>query len=105
MASVAWYRLYGTAGQADRRPTEEVSVVEDSTIAHRPAPVTPVTLLENALVELDATISFCPGQPAPSHTVVIVEGMDNPSVPTAMGRYLVGALAGAVDIDARLCAD
>lgn len=69
------------------------------------APAGPIALLENALVELDTTISFSAGAQAPSHTVVLVDGLDHPSAPTAMGRYLVGALAGAVDIDARLCQD
>ena len=79
--------------------------MEDSGSAQALAPVVPMVLLESALVDLGAKISFSAGAPAPSHTVVIVDGLDDPSVPTAMGRYLVGALAGAVDIDARLCAD
>jgi hypothetical protein len=79
--------------------------VEDSASAQALAPATPMALLESALVDLDAAISFSAAAPAPSHTVVIVDGLDSPSVPTAMGRYLVGALAGAVDIDARLCVD
>ncbi len=32
-------------------------------------------------------------------------GLDHPAVPVALGRYAVGALAGAVGLDARLAAD
>jgi hypothetical protein len=64
-----------------------------------------MAILEGALADLDVKISLSVGAPASSHTVIIVDGLDDPSVPTAMGRYLVGALAGAVDIDARLCED
>lgn len=65
----------------------------------------PMVLLEQALRDLDAAISFSADARAPSHTVVIVHGMEDPRVPVALGRYLVGALAGAVDIDASLCED
>lgn len=62
-------------------------------------------LLRGALADLDAAISFSADALAPSHTVVNVDGLDDPRVPSAIGRYLVGALAGAVDIDASLCED
>lgn len=71
--------------------------------ASAPAAAAPVNLLERALNDLGAAISLTAEVLAPSHTVVSVEGLDNPSVPSALGRYLVGALAGAVDYDARLC--
>lgn len=66
--------------------------------------VAPLALLEAALADLDAAVSFSTAI-APSHTVVVVDGLDDLRVPIALGRYLVGALAGAVDVDARLCAD
>jgi hypothetical protein len=69
------------------------------------APTDPMVVLNNALAELDTAISFSAGMSVSSHTVVVVDGLDSPIVPTALGRYLVGALAGAVDIDARLCED
>jgi hypothetical protein len=65
----------------------------------------PMVLLEQALGDLDAAISFSAEAQAPSHTVVLVHGVEDPRVPTALGRYLVGALAGAVDIDASLSED
>jgi hypothetical protein len=65
----------------------------------------PMALLGQALADLDAAISFSADAQAPSHTVVTVHGLEDPRVPAALGRYLVGALAGAVDIDASLCGD
>jgi hypothetical protein len=65
----------------------------------------PMVLLDQALADLDAAISFSADAKASSHTVVWVHGLEDPRVPVALGRYLVGALAGAVDIDAALCED
>ena len=65
----------------------------------------PMVLLEQALADLDVAISFSADAQAPSHTVVLVHGVEDPLVPRALGRYLVGALAGAVDIDAALSED
>lgn len=64
---------------------------------------TPIRLLEQALHDLDLALEFAPGVPTSSHTVVVVDGFEKPEVPVALGRYLVGTLAGAVDIDAQLC--
>lgn len=65
----------------------------------------PMVLLEQALGDLDAAISFPAEAQAPGHTVVLVHGVEDHRVPGALGRYLVGALAGAVDIDASLSED
>jgi hypothetical protein len=74
------------------------------TVSPKAVPVeAPIALLEQALGDLDTAISFSSDEVTLSHTVVFVHGLDNPKVPTSIGRYLVGALAGAVDIDARLC--
>lgn len=67
-----------------------------------PATEEPLVLLEQALSDLDAAISFSAEAQASSHTVVKVAGLEDPRVTVALGRYLVGALAGAVDIDASL---
>lgn len=66
---------------------------------------TPMILLEQAILDLDHALDFAAGALASSHTVVVVTGFEKPEVPVALGRYLVGALAGAVDIDAQLCED
>jgi hypothetical protein len=79
--------------------------VVESASPHVLAAEAPMVLLESALADLDAVISFSADVTAPSHTAVIVDGLDDPCVPGALGRYLVGALAGAVDIDASLCED
>lgn len=62
-------------------------------------------LLTAALDDLDACVVFHPGTAAPSHTVVLVSGLDAAPVPAALGRYLVGTLAGAVGLDAQLSED
>jgi hypothetical protein len=63
---------------------------------------TPIELLEQAVSDLDSALEFAEGMATLSHTVVVVSGFEKPDVPVALGRYLVGKLAGAVDIDARL---
>lgn len=60
-------------------------------------------LLDGAIRDLDQALDFTTGVSTSSHTVVVIDGFEKPEVPVALGRYLVGALAGAVDIDAQLC--
>ncbi len=62
----------------------------------------PIELLEAAIQDLEAAIEFRPGEPGSSHTVVAVNGLEAPGAATALGRYLVGALASAVGLDAKL---
>lgn len=62
----------------------------------------PIDLLSEALDMLAAVVRFSPGFATTSHTVVTVTGLEAPAVPVALGRYLIGALAGAVGLDARL---
>ncbi|GAA2418875.1 hypothetical protein GCM10010404_91820 [Nonomuraea africana] len=64
-----------------------------------------IDLLTASLDEIERCVTFHPGIAASSHTVVIVSGLDAFEVPVAMGRYLVGTLAGAVGLDARLSED
>jgi hypothetical protein len=65
-------------------------------------PSSPLEVIENALIQLEGAITLHELEGPASHTAIVAEGMDDPAVPTALGRYLVGALAGAVDLDARL---
>jgi len=62
----------------------------------------PIDLLRGALRDLDEGIEFRAGVATSTHTVVVVDGLERNGVPAALGRYLVGALAGAVGLDARL---
>ncbi|MFJ1541882.1 hypothetical protein ACIODS_25410 [Micromonospora chalcea] len=62
----------------------------------------PVDLLSDALDVLAAAVTISPAVPSTSHMVVRVDGLESPEVPGALGRYLVGAVAGAVGLDARL---
>ncbi|GHJ49044.1 hypothetical protein Cs7R123_63860 [Catellatospora sp. TT07R-123] len=62
----------------------------------------PIALLADALDDLEKAIDFNKGKAADTHTVVAINGLSKPEVPVALGRYLVGALAGAVELDAKL---
>jgi len=65
--------------------------------------VSPLALLEAALDELGTRIVLTERTPVPpSHTVVDASGLDETEVAVALGRYAVGALAGAVGLHARL---
>ncbi|GAA3952182.1 hypothetical protein [Actinoplanes auranticolor] len=61
-----------------------------------------IDLLTASLDEIERCVVFHPGTVASSHTVVLVSGLDGVQVPAALGRYLVGNLAGAVGQDAQL---
>jgi len=65
-------------------------------------PAPPLSVIDGALNELAelVTLSEIPGPT--SHTAVVAEGLDDPAAPAALGRYLLGVLAGAVQLDARL---
>lgn len=79
--------------------------MDEPAVGETVAPKAPILVLEESLADLESAVAFAVGRVASSHTVVIVDGLDKPKAPVALGRYLVGALAGAVDIDARLCSD
>jgi hypothetical protein len=64
-----------------------------------------IDLLGKALDQLEKSVVFHDASLVASHTVVKVSGLDSVGVPVALGRYLVGALAGAVGLDARLFED
>jgi hypothetical protein len=65
---------------------------------------TPKELIEGALRDLAAEVD-CTEVPGPdSHTIVVVAGLDDPSVPLSLARYAVGFLAGWVGRDALIAA-
>lgn len=64
-----------------------------------------IDLLTAAVEDLEKCVVFHPGVATSSHTVVSVTGVDSAQVPLALGRYLVGALSGAVQLDAQLSQD
>ena len=69
-----------------------------------PVTLTPKELIEGALEEITASVD-CQAKPGPdSHTVIEVEGLDDPSIPHALARYAVGFLAGWVQRDATIAA-
>ncbi|MCA1607681.1 MAG: hypothetical protein LC775_19940 [Acidobacteria bacterium] len=65
---------------------------------------TAVELVDEALEEIArcVTLQEIPG--ASTHTAIAAYGLEQPSVSVALGRYLIGALAGIVGEDARLSA-
>lgn len=64
-------------------------------------PGSPLDIIDGAIDELAdlVTLSEAPGPT--SHTAVIADGLDDRAA-EALGRYLLGVLAGAVQLDARL---
>ena len=63
---------------------------------------TPLNIVDGALNDLaeQVTLTEMPGPT--SHTAVVADGLDKPAVPEALGRYLLGVLAGAVQLDTSL---
>ncbi len=62
----------------------------------------PLELLEVALDVLGETAQLQVVQGPTSHTAILVTQLDDAGVTTAIGRYLVGVIGGAVQHDARL---
>jgi hypothetical protein len=58
--------------------------------------------LERALETLAAGLELQEVPGPTTHTAVVARGLDSPDVTAALGTYLVGLLAGAIDIDAQL---
>jgi hypothetical protein len=64
----------------------------------------PLAFLEEALDTLGDTVHLEEVAGPASHTAIVVTGLDDAAVTTAVGRYLVGVIGGAVQHDARLSA-
>ena len=67
-------------------------------------PGSPLDLLEAALQVLGEVVRWEEVDGPTSHTAVIASGLDDARVRTAVGRYLVGVIAGAIQQDAQLSA-
>lgn len=67
-------------------------------------PSSPLQIIDDALNELADLVTLSEELGPTSHTAVVAEGLDDPAAPAALGRYLLGVLAGAVQLDARLSA-
>lgn len=65
-------------------------------------PGSPLYIIDGALNELVGLVTLSEAPGPTSHTAVVAEGLDDPAAPAALGRYLLGVLAGAVQLDARL---
>jgi hypothetical protein len=65
-------------------------------------PAFPLQIIDGAISELTELVKLGHAPGPTSHTAVVAEGLDDPAVPAALGRYLLGVLAGAVQLDARL---
>jgi hypothetical protein len=67
-------------------------------------PVAPIRLLDQALDDLSAAVTLTALPATPTHTALAAEGVEDPRATLALGRYLVGAVAGAIDLDATVSA-
>jgi hypothetical protein len=65
-------------------------------------PETALEIIEHAILELGRTVILTEAEGPTSHTAVVAEGLDDEGAAVALGRYLLGVLAGAVQLDARL---
>lgn len=63
---------------------------------------TPIVLIDEALDEIAQSVTLQEKPGALTHTAIVADGLERPEVTVALGRYLVGALAGIVGRDARL---
>ncbi|WP_143861369.1 hypothetical protein [Nocardia amikacinitolerans] len=59
-------------------------------------------LIEDSISDIARRVAVRELRHPTSHTAIIAEGLEQPEVTLALGRYLVAVLAGLVDIDARL---
>jgi hypothetical protein len=64
----------------------------------------PLQIIDAALTELGEVIVLSEATGPTSHTAVVAEGLDEPRVAVAVGRYLLGVIAGAVQLDGSLSA-
>lgn len=67
-------------------------------------PSSPLDIIDGALGDLADLVRLCEVVGPTSHTAVVAEGLDDPRTSAALGRYLLGVLAGAVQLDAQLSA-
>lgn len=65
-------------------------------------PRTPVELVDEALHAIAQMVNLQEAPGAPTHTAIVASGLEEPMAAIAFGRYLVGALAGLVRLDAQL---
>lgn len=65
---------------------------------------TPLQVIETAIDVLRANVKLVETAGPASHTAVVAEGLDDPVVAEALGRYLLGVIAGAIQMDASLSA-
>lgn len=65
---------------------------------------TPLQIIESAIEVLSASVKLVETVGPTSHTAVVAEGLDEPVVAEALGRYLLGVIAGAIQLDASLSA-
>lgn len=67
-------------------------------------PESPIELLESGITTLGTVVRLEESDGGATHTAIVASGLDDRRVTTALGRYLVGVIGGAVQHDARLSA-
>lgn len=68
----------------------------------RPMQDSPLEIIEGALDDLVQLVTLSEAPGPTSHTAVVAEGLDSAQAPVALARYLLGVLAGAVQLDTSL---
>lgn len=68
-----------------------------------PPQVPPLQLLQGALNDVATNVVLEELSGGTSHTAIVANGLQEPVTTRAFGRFLLGTLASAVDIDAQLC--
>jgi hypothetical protein len=64
----------------------------------------PIQLIDAALTELGQVVVLSETAGPTSHTAIVAEGLDEPRASVAVGQYLLGVIAGAVQLDGSLSA-
>jgi hypothetical protein len=64
----------------------------------------PLQIIELALTDLAQFVVLAEVAGPTSHTAIVVDGLDEPRSAAAVGRYLLGVIAGAVQLDGALSA-
>src|SRR5687767_8341198 len=65
-------------------------------------PQAPLEIMEESLAALDERLALRIVEGPTTHIAIVDDDLGHGDVPDALGRYLVGVVAGAVDIDAEL---
>jgi hypothetical protein len=67
------------------------------------APETPLAVVASALDTIERLVILREVEGPSTHVAIVADDLENPEAAQAIGRYLVGVVAGAIGMDAQLC--